>query len=146
MTLLEMTEMVVTETDPNAMAPRAAMTAATMTKRLTVIVVDAIVETLLQDIVRELLAKLLHGVILEATVVDAAAKAGIETGTTHADLGMVTTIVEDEGDPAPAHDPPAGVIAPEMTEIVGTAATALTVEMVVEERIDPPASDLAHRR
>jgi hypothetical protein len=32
-----------------------------------------------------------------------------------------------------------------MTEIVGTAATALTVEMVVEERIDPPASDLAHR-
>lgn len=134
MTLPETIEMVVPKTDPIAMAPRPAMTAATGTA--TERAADATVETLLKDIVRALLAKLPHGVMLEATAVDAGAKVGIETGTTHAEIGTVITIVDDAGDPARAQDPLAGDIVPEMTEIVGTAVTALTAETVAKERID----------
>lgn len=120
------------------------MIAATAAETLTMIAVDVIVEILLQDIVRALLVKPPHGVILEATAVDAAAKAGIETGTTHADTGTVITIVDDAGDPAPAQDPLVGVIALEMTEIVGTAASALTAETRVEDEINPRANGLVH--
>lgn len=134
MTRLETTEMVVPKTDPIAMAPRTVMTAATGTA--TEMAADANVGTLLKDIVRALLAKLPHGVMLEVTAVDAGAKAGIETGTTHADIGTVITIVDDAGDPARAQDPLAGDIVPEMTEIVGTVVTAPTAETAAKERID----------
>lgn len=137
MTLLEATKMVVPKME--------LMTAATATGTLAKIAADAIVGTLLQDTVRALQARLPPGVILEATAVDAAVKAGIETGTTHADTGTVITIVDDEAAPAPAQDPLAGVIVPEMTEIAETVATAPTAGTKVAQEIDLPADDLVHR-
>lgn len=71
--------------------------------------------------------------ILEVTVADAAAKAGIEIATTHAELGTAITIVGDAAvdDPARAHDPLAGAIAPEMTATVGTVESAQIAETKV---------------
>ena len=85
--------------------------------------------------------------ILGVTVADAAAKAGIEIATTHADIGTAITIVEGAAvdDPARAHVPLVGAIALEMTEIVGTVENARIAETMAAPGTDLLVNDLVPR-